>query len=448
MFRYVLFAAVMFALPHADWFPRRFGFDPVDVPLGLTNLILCVALVLWAVARATTPARGNPFPAVSVFLAILVAWTGVAFVSGYTAGTAETLSLAKRQVLLLALYFVPLAAVRDRRDFRVFFAIALAVHLLIGYEVFRTGVLGGSAFHDGKRASGPFGVYFKGADIAGAYLAQVLMLFLAIVLAEGSGVRVRVAAALGAAVVFLGVLATYSRGSLLAALAGFAVMVGLKRPRQRTLLVASAIGLAAFLLLPQSTMTRFQQTQDVEGQLDTSSMQRFTYYEAAWKAFSRHPMGAGTGQAPQAMKWALNWNGVVDPHNGFLQTLIQFGPAGLLVFLWMLGSVLRGAIRVQGDADAPPIQRAYSLGVMGMMGALVTCNLFYANFYKELVMGTVAIHLGLMAFVAQDRIMATEEAADEGDSPVATPAFAAATALPAQPPSRSGRVQVTDSRPR
>ena len=418
MVRYLLFAAVLFALPHASWFPRRFEFDPADVPLGITNLILCVALVLWAIARATSPVRRNPFPAVNVFLAILVAWTAVAFVSGYTAGTGETLMRAKSEFVLMALYFVGLSVVHDRRDFNVFFAIALAIHALIGYEVFRTGVLGGSQFHVGKRASGPFGVAYLGSDVAGAYLAQVLMLFLAVVLSAG-GLLWRAAAAGGAAIVFVGILATYSRGSLVGVIVGFLVMIAFKRPRRSSLLVAVVLVIVALQMLPQSTRTRLQETQDEEGQLDSSSQQRLDYYDAAWRAFKRHPMGAGTGQAPYAMKAELGWNFIVDPHNGFLQTLVQFGPIGVVVFLWMLGSVFRGASLVQGDEGAPAEYRAYALGTMGMVGALAACNLFYANFYKDLVMGTIALHFGLMGFVRQDEGAAAEGAADGASAPLA-----------------------------
>src|SRR5262249_39282073 len=157
------------------------------------------------------------------------------------------------------------------KDFRRFFLALLVIHFLVGYETFSSGVLGGSAFHDGKRGSGPFGRLWTGADVAGAYLAQVLMYFVAIALYEGSSLVERPASLAGSAVLFLGILATYSRGSLVAAGVGAGLIILFRKASVRTVLVTVVLLAAVPFMIPKSMMTRIGETTTDEGDLDESS---------------------------------------------------------------------------------------------------------------------------------------------------------------------------------
>ncbi len=89
----------------------------------------------------------------------------------------------------------------------------------------------------------------------------------------------------------------------------------------------------------------------------------------------------------------------VDPHNGFLFTLCEYGIIGFVVFIWMIVSFLIYASRICRDENMPLVYRTYALGMGGLLGSLIACNMFYANFYKELVLGTLAIHFGMLAFI-------------------------------------------------
>jgi O-antigen ligase len=408
------FLILFFVLPHSWWIPVKLGISPDDIPLGLVNEVLIVAFGLWLVGKLRRPSYPNPFKAYTAFLVLVVLGTGIALAFGHAESLTLLVTPAKRELCLLLLYFVPLAAVKDARDFKRLFLLLLLVHFAVGYETLSSGVLGGSAFNDTKRGSGPFGRLWTGSDVAGAYLAQVLMYFLALALFEGTGLVTRVAAMAGAGIVFLGILATYSRGSLVAAAAGGLLIVLLRKLRVKTLIVAVVLCAAVPFLVPESTKTRLGETTNEEGSLDESSAIRLLYYEVAWDIFKDHPLGVGTGQARTAMSdylplyldprtmqkggaYGTEFNTYVDPHNGYLYTLVEHGVPGLVIFLWMLGAFFWKALRLYHDAEAEPIHRAYGLGTMGFVGALAVCNLFYANFYKELVLGTLVLHLGLMA---------------------------------------------------
>ncbi len=59
--------------------------------------------------------------------------------------------------------------------------------------------------------------------------------------------------------------------------------------------------------------------------------------------------------------------------------------------------------------DAPLIYRLYALGMGGMVGSLIACNIFYSNFYKEIMLGTLMLHFGLLAFIVSDTSNAIEK---------------------------------------
>lgn len=404
--RYLGFLLLFFGLPHVVWLPNRLGFAPEAVPLGIANLLLLAALGLWAIGKVTGSNAPNPFRVYTAFVGVSLLWVAVAFSTGFSHGYREILTPAKQQIALLLLYFVPLAAIRDRRDFRVVGAIAIAVHVVIGLEVFRSGVLGGSAFHDGKRGSGPFGAGYTGSDVGGAYLAQTIMLALALIVGRGVPLVVRGGAAAGAVVMLLGIFATYSRGSLLAVAFGLLVIVAVRGVGLKTVALAGLITLGGLALLPESTRTRFDQTVDDEGRVDESTEGRLRYYEMAWEVFLDHPIGVGTGQTRAAMEQYLHR---VDTHNAFLQTLVEFGVVGLVMLFSVLVSMGWRASSLARDDLLPWDVQAYGLGMAGFLGSLVVCNMFYSNLYKDLVLGTVALHLGLLAWTCAERESLAEE---------------------------------------
>ena len=302
--------------------------------------------------------------------------------------------------------FLPLAVIRNKEDFTKIFIIILLVHVLIGLETMRSGVLSGSAFHDGKRGSGPFGWSYRGSDVAGAYLAQVIMFFLAVILMRGTKIFHKGAAGIGAFIIFYGIIATYSRGSLLGVIGGLLAMLFVQGLKVRNLFLALVVGVACFMLIPQSTVTRFTKTVDEKGELDKSTSGRLEYYEAALAIAKDYPMGVGTGQVRIAMKRYLpiirdkEEEGIsVDPHNGFLYSLCENGFIGLVVFLWLLWKLFLASREVYLRESMPLEYRVYALGMTGFLGSLVVCNMVYANFFKVIVIGTIVLHFGMLAYV-------------------------------------------------
>ena len=226
MFRVILLGAIFFLLPHSDVIPIRvFGIRRGDFPFGIMNIIFLMAIFLWFIGKVESNKSKNPFRVYSAFVVVVGAGILVALFTGFEADPMEVLKVGKEEVALLLLYFLPLAVIRNKEDFTKIFIIILLVHVLIGLETMRSGVLSGSAFHDGKRGSGPFGWSYRGSDVAGAYLAQVIMFFLAVILMRGTKIFHKGAAGIGAFIIFYGIIATYSRGSLLGVIGGLLAML-------------------------------------------------------------------------------------------------------------------------------------------------------------------------------------------------------------------------------
>ena len=108
----------------------------------------------------------------------------------------------------------------------------------------------------------------------------------------------------------------------------------------------------------------------------------------------------------------------VDPHNGFLFTLCEYGFIGFGIFIWMIVKFLISASKICRDDNVPLVYRTYALGMGGLIGSLIACNMVYANFYKELVLGTLAIHFGMLAFIQAECEKKKQE--DKGDEKVKT----------------------------
>jgi len=395
--RYLLFFIVFFALPHASWIPVKLGVEPENIPLGLVNIVLLLATLLWLLGRIEGGKIENPFKIYSFFTVLVILWVGVAVITGYNEDIRLTLTSAKGEISLLLLYFVPLAIIKNEKQFIIFFAIALTVHAVIGLEVLRSGVLDGVNFNDAKRGSGPFAQDMWGADIAGSFLAQFMMFFLAILVTSKMKSLYRVAAAIGLMILFGGLMATYARGAMLACVGGAVLLFIARGLHPKYFIVPLIFLVLALPYLPESVQNRFNKITNEYGDFDQSTQGRFYYYSNALELIMAHPLGVGTGQVRGAMEQKTGK--FVDPHNGYLYTAVEYGVAGLAIFLLLQWRLFTFARKVYQNIEYPLIYRVYSLGMIGMLGVFVLCNLFYANFYKELVLGTITIHFGMLAYV-------------------------------------------------
>ncbi len=213
------------------------------------------------------------------------------------------------------------------------------------------------------------------------------------------------------AAMFAGLIMSWSRGALLGALAGLAlVMLALARrawPLFVTLALA-AIVLAPLWspLVPGDYLSRLDDTTAYLGQdlalveIDDANfavIERLAHWEAAWRMFSRSPWtGVGIGQYPVVYSSVSlpRWQ---DPlghaHNYYLHMLAEAGILGLLAYLGLLITALSLAWRQARRAEG--WTRVLALAALGMLGHVITHSMV-DNLYVQDMYLLVALVLGML----------------------------------------------------
>jgi O-antigen ligase len=152
-------------------------------------------------------------------------------------------------------------------------------------------------------------------------------------------------------VLTVGMMATGSRGTLLALAVGLVAMVPWRLPRR---IGAGQVGIALvsvvvllvtivwFLGQHPYLLHRLSRT----GSGDPNVTERLTLWRVAWEAFLMHPVfGIGYGQFPG---YASSMHHIVAKvtHETYLSYAAELGVPGLVAFLWLLGAVVRDSWRL------------------------------------------------------------------------------------------------------
>jgi O-antigen ligase len=207
-----------------------------------------------------------------------------------------------------------------------------------------------------------------------------------------------------AAIMALALVMSWSRGALLGAAAG-AALVALWMLRRAPWALGAALAVALVAaplgsrLLPGGYLTRLSGQSAYLGQdlrlieIDDdnfSTIERLAHWQAAWQMFARAPyLGVGAGQyAVVYPQVALpRWQ---DPlghaHNYYLHVLAEHGLVGLLAFLALCAAVpltLWQALSRQ-RARSAACDRGLALGALGLWGHLLAHSLVDNLFVHEM----------------------------------------------------------------
>lgn len=176
-------------------------------------------------------------------------------------------------------------------------------------------------------------------------------------------------------------IATFSRGSLLAFLAG-CFLAGYARGKAFLgfWIVVALMGVLMFpQLLPQAVKDRFAQTQaepTSEKKLDKSSETRFIMWEAALEMTSESPvLGKGFRMFPKLKsQYTSEEVHEADPHSMYMYIMSQMGVPALLIFLGIFYSMYRMGKAISRFAEDPYV-RAIGIAGCGTVMAVATTNL-------------------------------------------------------------------------
>jgi O-antigen ligase len=311
--------------------------------------------------------------------------------------TYEILTNFKRLVTLIMGYVVLANCLKKKEEVNLLYLVFLFAVILVGISTFRNGVLGGSSFGDFKRSSGPFGWDYRFADVVGAFLALFIPFILSFSLFAKKKI-INLIGFLGLFTCLMGILVTYSRGSFFAL--GLALFIVIliwlilfsKRSKfLTTIIIFSLISLILSwrYIIPKAILTRMSSTIDTDGfdissSLDESSRMRLMKYEESLKLFNTNLIwGIGFGQVLNLIK--------TDPHNSFIQIITEMGIFGFLAFIWFLWGIFRESKSLLKTEFAE-----IGFGFIGCLIAFVIVNMFYSNFFRDMVVGSFWVILGLL----------------------------------------------------
>lgn len=210
----------------------------------------------------------------------------------------------------------------------------------------------------------------------------------------------------------LGLLLTFSRGSMAAAVAGLVFIAVLRYPKLLLVMAAAAV---LIVLLPwtQEYVVHF-----VEGiQLqDLATQMRIGEYTDALKLMARYPVfGVGFAGSPD-----------IDLYLGVAMVYLtiggEMGVLGLLAFFAVIGTLFAAGWRVRDLARARPLRDPLWLGLLaaivaGLAGGVFDHYLFNLDFHHSV---TIFWLLAGMAAAAA-RLLALEPAAEPGQQSCQAP---------------------------
>jgi len=338
----------------------------------------------------------------------------------------------KRLYLLPLGYFIISRCITNKKEIPYYFGVFLLCLVFAGHNTLRNGVLAGANFAVHKRSSGPFGWGWQASDIAGGYLGTFVPLLVSYFFFARKGLF-KLASAIGVGACGLGLMATYSRGSMMALL--FAciavVLVGSKELAKESkinflvIIIGLVIGIVFWKAwVPQSIIARVEGTieldeeekeyydyslEDDEGEsvLDASSQLRMKAWDEGLQFFLENPL---TGIGFRQVQFQLGH----DPHNAFVLIASEMGIIGILIFIWLILSVIGQGFRLMGTEF-----NNLAVGSVGMMVGFIVVNCFYSNFFRDNVIGSFWVILGILA--AANSLLQNQADDDGSDSNTSGP---------------------------
>lgn len=389
----IILASLILYLPFQLRLPQLPG-------ITLMNIFLILLGIIFIFARNPKSIRAKFETPLIIFLFIWVlSLFHTLFYPGVGMWRYEILTLFKRLFSLVLIYFVFAKCIKTKKELNFLFAIFLISLALVGLHTWRNGMLAGTHFADFKRSSGPFGEGWRGADIAGGFLAIFTPFLLSVsLLAKKKTMK---SFGIGGLIICIaGIFTTYSRGSILAlgVASIITVLVTIKqliKTSKLTTLIVMIVLLGLVIRwqmwVPESIIHRAEETtQENQGlyadpEFDESTQARIKTWKEGIEIFKNNPIFGVGFKIPEFMH-------SYDTHNTFIQIAAEMGIFGLLVFLWLLWKIFRESLLLLNSEF-----NIIAAGFIGCIIAFIIVNMFYSNFFRDTVVGTFWAMLGILA---------------------------------------------------
>lgn len=379
--RWMLIVAIGLLYSYAGWVLGHLA-GASEITVAILPLLVAVLAVRWALTRErpALPPETGALAALGVTLAVSV--VVASDVGSALTHVADYAVWALLVTLMAALLSTP-AWLR-----RALWVVAIAAAALAFVSLFQaaTGAFDND-FLGFAKVDARGGTPRSAGPLQPNNFAQMLLVAGVIAWYLGLSARSRAGRAAGfvaAAACTAGIVATGSRGGLIALAVVFVGIVVLAPVPRRSLLTGAAVAVAlAVLFVPGEYASRLSAvtgvfSSGVASADDTAVRGRASENLAAVQMFVDHPLlGVGAGNYPARYQEYSQQIGLDTraegraPHNLYLEALAETGLVGTAVFLWVLWLALRGAWRARTVLRGPDrlLAEGAFLGICGYLTA-------------------------------------------------------------------------------
>jgi putative inorganic carbon (HCO3(-)) transporter len=392
----------------------------LDLPWGnrlIDVLLLCViiGLVLQGRGRLIPKTPLNRSLAVLAVLFYVALWRGSFYLNTPFPLSFDDprVSNFKNYMIMPLLFLLVVAAIREIKQIKIIIVLMALSTAVVNFSFWiSTRSRDFSHFSYDTRDAGVLG--YAGVNGFAAYIAQMLVFLFALYAFEKRKTIRLAILGLNAFGIYC-LIYSFSRGAYLA----FAVsMIFLALFRERKLLVGMLIVVIGWqVFLPTAAQERISMTYQKNEGLDKSAQERVDLWEDAWNLFSGHPVfGIGFDVYSALDRVEAEGHGFLhDTHDYYLKVLVETGIIGILVFLWLLGGILREGWRLFRTAE-DEFLKSLGLGFAAFMVCAITLNLFGDRWTYIQVDGFLWVLLGCVVsgrMIAQRLSQEEEETAPE-----------------------------------
>jgi O-antigen ligase len=335
----------------------------------------------------------------------VLALLAVAVVSLAAAGNLGVALRELRTVIVagvLAYWLVRLAPVsRDGRfdPWPIVWGIGIGAATVAGWGVYQA--VGGVGLIDAEgvwRVRGPFG----SPNNLALYLGHALPILLAVAVFGVDRSR-RLAAGLLAALVFLGLVLTFSKGALLLALPAALLFIGFVAGGRWRWVALGLLTLGGLALLPLFGTERFAGLFDLQG---GTSFLRVQLWRGAWNMVLDQPwLGVGLDnflyayRTRYALPTAWQELNLSHPHNVVLDFWTRLGFLGLLVGAWLFAAAFQQGWQALQRASGD--RWALLLGLLASLAATLAHGMIDNSLFLVDLMLLFMLSIGLIGRLGQ-----------------------------------------------
>jgi len=379
-------------------------------PVNLNDIAIASVLLVGAIAMIQARSlRLNDVAVAAVVFAGIGALSTLASIQRFGLSVMEiagSLAYLARWCVYFAMYVVVINCVRARDSETIWNALERALLLIVAFGIVQAIFLPNFAFmvypdaqayeFDAQRHRLVSTILEP--NIVSGMIIVVLLVQLG---RMATGARVPMWKPL---LMFAGLVATLSRGGMLAFLVGAFTLLVMRGPSRRVLRFAGAVALLLVPALPllitfASQYARFSVS-------DGSAMQRVVIWGRALSTFIDYPwfgIGFNTyGFVQERRGFERLGNSAYSAEGGLLFIAVLTGIVGLLVYLAMLWFILRRARRGWRDLRATPEERGLLLGTVATTVAILVHSVFVNSLLTPFVMEPLWVLWGLSFVIASD----------------------------------------------